>query len=192
VTRPRLNHRPWIIVVAAGALGLLGGAALDYWQRERATRALVETSSAEIERPDVIGTRRPDVRGRGLDGDERTLAAYDGRVILLNFWATWCPPCVEEIPALMAVQDRLGPEGLQVVGLALDEFEATREFAAELGIDYPVLVGGETAFSVAERFGNLPATLPYTAVIDRDGVIRAVHRGALTREEAAGLVEPLL
>jgi len=192
VTRHRVNHRPWIIVVVAGALGLAAGAALDRWQRERQARAVAESAAAPLETPDVIGDPRPQVSARGLDGGRRDLTEFDGRVILLNFWATWCPPCLAEIPALIALQDRLGPEGLQVVGLALDEFEATKQFVAEYDVDYPVLVGGEAAFAVSERFGNLPATLPYTAVIGRDGVIRAVHRGALTREQAARLVEPLL
>ncbi len=92
----------------------------------------------------------------------------------------------------MALQEELGPRGLQVVGLALDERSATRSFVREHGVSYPVLIGGDAAFGLAERFGNLPTTLPYTAVIDRDGVIRAVHRGALTRAEAAELVRPLL
>lgn len=187
-----MNHRPWIIVVVAGALGLAAGAAFDHWRQERQANAVEKLATATIETPDVIGRQRPKVEARGLEGETRTLSEFDGRVIVLNFWATWCPPCLEEIPALMTLQDRLGPEGLQVVGLALDEMEATREFVISQGMDYPVLVGGESAFALAERFGNLPATLPYTAVIDRDGIIRAVHRGALTLAEATALVRPLL
>lgn len=190
--RPRVNHKPWIIVVVAGALGLVAGVGFDRWQREQQARAVAESAAAPIETPDVIGNPSPGVRARGLDGSTRSLDEFDDRIILLNFWATWCPPCLEEIPALMAVQEQLGSQGLQVVGLALDEFEATKDFVAEHGVDYPVLVGGDAAFAVAERFGNLPATLPYTAVIDRDGIIRAVHRGALTRDQAAELVRPLL
>ncbi len=181
-------------MVAAGAIGLGAGAALDHLRQPSTpqTESLDEAVRQPPETPEVIDTVAPEVRLPGLDGETRSLADYDDRVILLNFWATWCPPCLEEIPALMTLQEELGPAGLQVVGLALDEADATREFAHELGISYPVLVGGDEAFGLSERFGNLPATLPYTAVIDRDGIIRAVHRGALTRDEAAELVRPWL
>lgn len=190
-----MNHRPWLIVVAAGALGLAAGAALDHLRQSssQATGPLDEAIRQPPESPEVVGTASPEVRLPDLEGKRRTLADdYGDRVILLNFWATWCPPCLEEIPALMALQEELGPDGLQVIGLALDETQAIREFVREHEVSYPVLIGGEEAFALSERFGNLPATLPYTAVIDREGIIRAVHRGALTREEAAGLVRPLL
>ena len=189
-----MNHRPWLVVVAAGALGLAAGALVDHVRAPAAAPAasLDEAIQAAPETPQVVGTASPAVELPGLDGEPRSLAEFDDRVVLLNFWATWCPPCLEEIPALSALQAQLGGQGLQVVGLALDEHQATREFAAELGIDYPVLVGGDAAFALSERFGNLPATLPYTAVIDRTGTIRAVHRGALTQAEAAELVRPYL
>lgn len=188
-----MNHRPWILVVAAGAIGLAAGVAVDRAHGPAPEPAGVEAAMAEpAEMPQVIGTQRPEVHLPGLEGEPRSLAEFGERVILLNFWATWCPPCLEEIPALMALQHELGPDGLQVVGLALDDREATRTFVREHGVSYPILVGGESAFTLAEQFGNLPTTLPYTAVIDRDGVIRAVHRGALTQAEAAELVRPLL
>lgn len=186
------HHRPWIAVVLAGAAGLGAGIGLDHWRDAQRARAAQQAITATIETADVIGQPRPPVEARGLDGTMRELSQFDGHVILLNFWATWCPPCLEEIPALMALQRELGPRGLQVVGLALDEFEATRAFVVEHGVDYPVLVGGDSGFALAERFGNIPASLPYTVVVDRTGVIRAVHRGALSRDEAAGLVQPLL
>ncbi|MDX1610324.1 MAG: TlpA disulfide reductase family protein [Halofilum sp. (in: g-proteobacteria)] len=188
-----MNHRPWLVVVAAGALGLVAGTAVDRLRApDPAEASLDQAIQSAPQAPRVVGTASPAVELPGLDGQPRSLAEFDGRVILLNFWATWCPPCLEEIPALSALQAQLGNRGLQVIGLALDEREATREFAAELGIDYPVLIGGDAAFALSERFGNLPATLPYTAVIDREGIIRAVHRGALTQSEAADLVRPYL
>lgn len=189
-----MNHRPWLIVVAAGALGLAAGAGLDrLWQWPASQQAsLDEAMKQPPVSPDVVGKPAPQVRLPDLAGEPRSLADYGERVILLNFWATWCPPCLKEIPALIELQEMLGAEGLQVVGLALDAAEATREFVREHEVGYPILVGGEAAFALSERFGNLPATLPYTAVIDREGVIRAVHRGALTRDEAAELVRPWL
>ena len=186
-----MRHRAWLLVVATGALGLVAGILVDQWQ-QRAQQGEGGTARAGVDRPNVLGTRHPDMELPDLEGNRRSLAEFGGRVILLNFWATWCPPCLEEIPALMTVQRELGDRGLQVIGIALDERGATQRFVAEHEVSDPVLIGGESAFTLAERFGNVPASLPYTAVIDRDGVIRAIHRGALSRTEATELVRPLL
>jgi peroxiredoxin len=96
------------------------------------------------------------------------------------------------VPALIALQRELGDRGLQVVGVALDEAERVRRFAAEYGVDYPLLVGSREAYDIAGDYGNTRGALPYSVVIDRDGVIRAAHYGPLTRAQAAALVRPLL
>ena len=188
-----MNRHVWIIVVLAGALGLGAGIGVNHW-RERAAdeRRAASIDTAAATAPEVTGTRRPALRLPGLDGTTRSLAEFDGQVILLNFWATWCPPCLREIPALMEVQSELGDAGFQVVGLALDGMQATNEFVAEHDVNYPVLVSSDDGFAVSRAFGNVPSTLPYSVVIDREGIIRAIHRGALTREQATEMVRPLL
>ena len=185
----------WIVVVLAGLAGLGAGAGYRYWSGTAAADG-EPADAGEVAATDpsaqVVGERRPAFELALAGGGRRSIAAYDGRVVLLNFWATWCPPCVEEMPALDALQDRLGGQGLQVVGVAIDPAEAVRAFAAEHGIDYPLLAGTRDAFGIARAYGNARGTLPYTVVIDRDGIVRATHLGPLTQSEAAALVQPYL
>ena len=140
----------------------------------------------------VIGRRRPDFRLPDPDGVERGPADWDGKVLVLNFWATWCPPCLEEMPAFMALQERYREQGVQFLGVALDEADNVRRFVAELGLNYPTVYGQEQAMEVGTAYGNRIGALPYTAIIDRDGNIARTHVGALDEAAAAALIEVVL
>lgn len=179
----------WVLVVAAALAGLGAGMAVNRWLAESPG-----TPGGGRERivTDVRGQQRPAFELPTPDGAQRSIAEFDGQVVLLNFWATWCAPCVDEVPALAEAQQALGERGLQVVGLALDEAAPVREFAAEYGINYPVLIGGRDAFAIAAEYGNDRGVLPYSVVIDRDGTIRKTHLGVLDASGIRALVEPLL
>ena len=191
-----MNGRLWMVVVLAGALGLgLGAAVRHWWLAPGPTSAAAPAAAGGDSGPaePVVGRPRPVFSLPALgDGKAHAITDYEGRVVLLNFWATWCPPCVEEVPALDALQAELGDRGLRVLGVALEEAGPVRAFAREHGVDYPLLPGGRTAFDIAAEYGNGRGTLPYTVVIDRDGIVRATHQGALTRTEARELVIPWL
>ncbi len=189
-----MKARLWIIVVGAGAIGLGLGAAVRHWwlAPDTGPPATVPTADSGDGGPAVIGRERPAFSLPTLDGGSRSIGDFDGRVVLLNFWATWCPPCLEEVPALDALAAELRDRGLRVVGVALEERAPVARFAREHGVGYPLLPGGRAAFDIAAEYGNARGTLPYTVVIDRDGVIRAAHQGALTRDEARALVRPWL
>lgn len=193
-----MNSRLWIIVVIAGALGLGAGAAVRHWlpshqsPTAETTTEPDQVSGGQDDAPDVIDSRRPDFSLPDRAGDTRSIGDFGDRVVLLNFWATWCPPCLEEIPALDELHRDLGDQGLSVVGVALEDAEPVRDFAEEHEVGYPLLVGGREAFDIAAEYGNARGTLPYSVVIDRSGTIRATHQGALTREEARELVAPWL
>jgi thiol-disulfide isomerase/thioredoxin len=112
-----------------------------------------------------------------LDGHQVSLADYAGQVVLLNFWATWCPPCKEEIPAIEKAYQAHRVDGFMVLGINEGEaLEVVRAFADELGITYPVLIDkrGEAAARYRRR------GLPLTVIVDRDGVIQVRHEGYLT------------
>ncbi|WP_067560773.1 TlpA family protein disulfide reductase [Halofilum ochraceum] len=193
-----MNSRLWIIVVVAGALGLGAGAAVRHWlpapetASAEATAEPAATGGGQDEAPDVVGARRPDFRLPDRSGEPRSIGDFGDRVVLLNFWATWCPPCLEEIPALDRLHQALGDQGFSVVGVALEGAEPVRAFAQKHEVGYPLLVGGREAFDIAAEYGNGRGTLPYSVVIDRSGTIRATHQGALTRDEAQALVAPWL
>jgi thiol-disulfide isomerase/thioredoxin len=128
-----------------------------------------------------------------LEGQERSLADWKDRVILLNFWATWCAPCRYEIPDLIEFQARHGPEGLQVVGIGLDEERKLANFARTLRINYPVLVADpQRDLQLLRDWGNRAGVLPYSVVIDRDGNIVYRRAGTFGEEELETYVLPLL
>jgi thiol-disulfide isomerase/thioredoxin len=167
-----------LATILVAALGLGAGLALQSWMHARP----VEISPFE----------RPTFSLPTPDGTLRDIAEWDGKVLLVNFWATWCPPCRREIPLFIELQEELGERGLQVVGVAIDEAQKVAEFAASLGINYPSLVGNAQATRVSTEYGNELGVLPFTAIVDRNGQIVHQHRGEVTRDIAERLLLPLL
>jgi len=113
-----------------------------------------------------------------LDGKEVVLADYVGQVVLLNFWATWCPPCVREIPDLQSLHEKYKGQGVAIIGVTNDDPKAVRKFVQRKGVTYPILLDkGRLEF----QFGV--AALPTTFVFDRKGEIVAVYVGSRSAEE---------
>jgi thiol-disulfide isomerase/thioredoxin len=142
--------------------------------------------------PTPESTAVPIIALPDLDGRLRQSAEWRGRVVLVNFWATWCGPCVQEVPELVAAQRRWGNQGLQVVGIALDEGEPVRAFAERMGIHYPVLIAGMAGFDLSQSFGNDVLSIPFTVVLDRTGQIRYRHLGVITPAELEDWIPVLL
>jgi thiol-disulfide isomerase/thioredoxin len=124
-----------------------------------------------------------------FNGVEHTLAEWDGRPRLLNFWATWCAPCRREIPLLKAVQDEQGDDGVQIIGIAVDFPEEVAAYAETVQFNYPVLVGQEDAMAVAETSGVPFIGLPFTMIIAPDGEFMHSHVGEIHREDLDNIVE---
>jgi peroxiredoxin len=156
------------------------------------TVANVEQSPPVPAVVDVRGLYRPDFSLADLSGNIRTLSEWDGKVIAVNFWASWCAPCLQEIPELVDLQHRYGDKGLQILGIALQKPEELGEFVAEYKMNYPVLAGEAAVIEIAENFGNSFGALPYTAIIDRSGRIIFVKAGPVTGKEVEDLIMPLL
>jgi thiol-disulfide isomerase/thioredoxin len=125
------------------------------------------------------GKPAPDFTLDSLDGKSITLSGYHGQAVLLNFWATWCGPCKIEMPWFVELQKQYGPDGLQIVGVAMDDAskEDIDKFVKEMGVNYPILIGKE---SVGEQYGGVNV-LPTTFFIDRDGKIVAREFGLQSR-----------
>jgi peroxiredoxin len=129
----------------------------------------------------------------GLDGVRHSLADWKGKVIILNFWATWCSPCLYEIRDFVAYQEQYKARGLQIIGLGLDDEKKLRNVQRTLEINYPVLVADPVENSgLLNQWGNSSGVLPYTVVIDRDGRAIYVQRGLMSRDVFDEYVMPLL
>lgn len=141
--------------------------------------------------PDTPTTDAPDFVLNTIDNETFHLRDYRGKVVVLNFWATWCPPCRREIPDLVALQKELGDQGLQIVGVALERdagVKAVRSFAEKMDINYPVGLGDG---SIAQRYGGV-RSLPTTFVIGPEGNIRGQIPGLVTEERLRPGLEKLL
>jgi len=129
---------------------------------------------------------------KDLSGQPASLEPWQGRVLVVNFWASWCPPCLEEIPGLVRIHRELEPKGLQVVGIAVDSADNARLLAAQLGVSYPVFVTGVEVIDLTRRLGNRAGALPYTLVLDRSGKVVTTHLGIISEAELARIIIPLL
>jgi len=128
---------------------------------------------------DVAGKPAPDFTLPSLEGKNIQLSGYKGQAVLLNFWATWCGPCKIEMPWFVELQKEYGPQGLQIVGVAMDDAskEDITKFVKEMGVNYPILIGKE---NVGNDYGGVNV-LPTTFFIDRDGKIVAREFGLQSR-----------
>jgi thiol-disulfide isomerase/thioredoxin len=128
---------------------------------------------------DPTGKAAPDFTLQTLDGKSVSLSSFRGRAVLLNFWATWCGPCKIEMPWFVELQKQYGPQGLQIVGVAMDDSspQDIQTFVKEMGVNYPVLVGKE---AVGQAYGGVDV-LPTTFFIDRDGKIVSREFGLQSR-----------
>jgi thiol-disulfide isomerase/thioredoxin len=132
----------------------------------------------------VIPDRRPDVTLADRDGKARSLAEWNGRPQVINFWATWCAPCRREIPMLNALaKDGAWPD-IALVGIAIDFRQDVLDYLAETPVDYTVLIGEEDGFAAAQAFGVASLGLPFTAFVDSQGRIVTIHVGELHRPQA--------
>ena len=172
-----LSRRNWLIaaaaLVAAGAgfglrrLGMTGTA------EPAAVRAL-----STLDLPDA-------------DGKPQSMKQWQGRVQIVNFWATWCEPCREEIPGLLRIGKKYASKRLQIVGIAIDSADKVKQFAAEFHIDYPLLIGGLETVNLSRDLGNKASALPFTVVLDQDGNVVRTHLGKISEQELDGVLMPL-
>ncbi|MFM8246205.1 MAG: TlpA disulfide reductase family protein [Burkholderiaceae bacterium] len=116
-------------------------------------------------------------------GKQRKMSEWQGKVLVLNFWATWCPPCVSEMPELVALQNDFVSKNVQVVGIGIDSPSNIREFAEKHQITYPLLLGGLEGSELSRQFGNQSGGLPFTILIGPDGSVRQTYMGRLNMEK---------
>jgi cytochrome c biogenesis protein CcmG/thiol:disulfide interchange protein DsbE len=138
----------------------------------------------------VQGLPAPDFQLPSLDGTKVKLSDFRGKAVLLNFWATWCPPCKVEMPWFADLQKQYGKDGLVILGVAMDDSEPDKiaQFASEMGVNYPILLGTD---QVSDDYGNVQY-LPTTFYISRDGTIVDKMTGLLDRKDIEEAVKKTL
>ena len=183
-----------IAFVLLAVVSLASGWALYHYTQSTDTQTTVNQSGAPAKPKtlSVIDQKRAEFSLPDLAGKQHAIKEWDGKVILLNFWATWCPPCRREIPAFIELQEQFGPQGFQVIGVAIDEKDAVEDYADGLGVNYPILIGSNSALKISAAYGNRFGQLPYSLVIDRQGIIRFVGKRELSFADIEKQIKPLL
>jgi thiol-disulfide isomerase/thioredoxin len=170
------------LLIGAGMVAAAAGAGLYWWRGSAA--------SAAADRPAAAGADIWTRRFPQPDGGELVMAEQRGRPLVLNFWATWCAPCIKELPELNRFhRDQAGKT--QVIGLAVDRLAPVQEFLAKSPLGFPVGLAGMAGIELARELGNSAGVLPFTVVFDRQG--RAVHQhlGETTYDQLLAWVRPL-
>jgi thiol-disulfide isomerase/thioredoxin len=152
------------LAVGAGAVAAVAGAGVAWWHNRPSTA-----------QPDVWSLRfaKP-------GGGDIVLSQWRGKPLLLNFWATWCPPCVEEMPLLARFQKDQRRSGWQVLGLAVDREKPVQEFVTATGIDFPIALAGAEGLALSRSLGNDAGGLPFSIAFDRKGAVLEKKVGALS------------
>jgi len=169
----------WVLFAVIPAAALAAGL---YFGRQGLTTTPEPAAAAAL-----AGLALPDP-----DGKEQRLDQWRGKVVVVNFWATWCAPCREEMPEFMKAQKEHGPKGLQFVGIAVDQADKVSQFAGEIGLNYPTLVGGFGAMELSKTLGNSLMALPFTVVLDRKGAIAHTQLGVLKPDKLDSIIKQLL
>jgi thiol-disulfide isomerase/thioredoxin len=165
---------PVVLPAIAGALALALGIGVAIWDRAPDSGPLLALSL-----PDTHGTAQP-------------LRQWRGKVLVVNFWATWCVPCREEMPEFVRAQRELGPQGVQFVGIAVDQADKVARFAKELDLNYPALVGGYEAMDLSKPLGNRLLALPFTVILGRDGQVAHTQLGPLKPAQLRSILANLI
>jgi thiol-disulfide isomerase/thioredoxin len=172
------NHRR-LLLGAALAAGL-AGAGIAWWREQR--QAALEGLPADASDAQVLETLWA-LELATPNGKKLTLSSLKGKLLLINFWATWCPPCVEELPLIDGFYQANLKNGWQVLGLAVDQLAAVNTFLGKMPISFPVAVVGSAGIEMSKSLGNLSGGLPFTVVLSAGGKVAQRKMGRITPED---------
>ena len=176
-----------LIVVVVAILGAVLGLLAGGWYRQ-APEVNVPAGVKVLHQGDM----RADPALADLDGQPRHLGEWDGRLVLVNFWATWCGPCRDEMPLLDHSMTAFSDKGLQVVGIAIDDVDAVRGFLKESPVRYPILLDAANGVDPSVIFGDTRQVLPFSVLIGRDGRVVDQRAGSFSQSSLAAWLQPYL
>ncbi|WP_338065708.1 TlpA disulfide reductase family protein [Dyella jiangningensis] len=176
-----LSRSNGIILGLAVAVAAAGG-----WLQHASRQAHAPAGEPAVD----VGSTAPDLSLPALDGKQHRLSDYRGRRVLLNFWATWCAPCLKEMPALARTQANVGEKGAIVIGIAMDDPARVKAFLASHPVNYPILIGSLESPSTSLQLGNVGELLPYSVLLDENGRVLATRRGVLDDDQLQRWLAP--
>lgn len=166
------SYRVWVLLALVALAS--GWAGYRFSQKTKAT--------AEIESADLLSQLRA-APLQGLDGGTHRLDEWRGKIVVVNFWATWCPPCREEMPAFSRIQQEIGIKSVQFVGIAIDNPDQVRQFSRETPVSYPLVIGSAATLGITGALGNAGQGLPFTLILGREGQTLSSKLGRMTDKE---------
>lgn len=179
-----MNRGRWfaltVAILAATALGAYIGST------RRAPPARVATAVSQAAIAKLFAARLNDSSGK-----PQLLSAWQGQPLVVNFWATWCAPCREEMPAFSRLQSRYAASGVRFVGIALDTPENVAAFVKQVQVSYPLLLGDDQGLELTQQLGNAQMALPFTVVLDAHAQVRLVRLGKVSEGELDALLSEI-
>lgn len=170
----------WLIVAITLAIALGAGVNLARKQQTSGPEPVTDAHQR------LLATRLPDSLGK-----IQPLAQWQGKVLVINFWASWCPPCREEMPALSRMQTKHAANGVQIIGIAIDSAANVIQYAIRHPASYPLLVGDANTSELTRAMGNAQMALPYTVVFDASGTAKMTRLGLFSEDELDSLLKGL-
>lgn len=179
-----LSNKPRTLIAVLIVVSAITGASLALYLKAGIPGAvsIPEASLAQLQ-----ASSFPDVRNV-----DQPYSQWQGKIVVLNFWATWCPPCREEMPMFSRLQDELRDRDVQFVGIGIDSPSAIKEFDLRTPMRYPLLIGGSQSLDLARALGNPSGGLPYTVVFDRAGKPVMSRLGLIDEASLSAALQPLL
>ncbi|MDQ7089063.1 MAG: TlpA disulfide reductase family protein [Methylococcales bacterium] len=163
------------VIVFVALLALTSGLAIHIFNKPAEIQTI---SLADITLPDLKGQQQP-------------LSNWQDKFLIINFWATWCPPCLKEIPDFITMQNDYADQNIQFIGIALEEQQTVAEYAAAVSINYPILIGEYAGAQLARSWGNTINAVPFTVILNQHGQIIHRQMGEITQAQILDVIEPL-
>ncbi|MDQ7969889.1 MAG: TlpA disulfide reductase family protein [Oxalicibacterium faecigallinarum] len=165
-----MSKKILLMAIVALVFGLIGSL-ISAWRYIPATPDSPEVANLFAHKMEDVAKRK------------HNLSSYQGKTLIVNFWATWCAPCVEEMPELVELQTEYSTDKLQVLGISIDSPNNVKEFAEKYKISYPLLLAGMLGTELARSFGNPSGGLPFTVLITPSGAVKKTYLGRLNMAE---------
>ena len=175
-----MNRRQWIIIIGISLLALLAGVLTSQW--------IYKTSLASDPAVKVFLSNS----WQTPDGKSVETGQWQGKVLVVNFWASWCPPCVEEMPTLDALQKEFLQQNVVFVGIGIDSPSNIRQFLEMTPVSYPILIGGIEGSAISKQMGNAQGALPYTVIINAKGKSTFSKLGKINEEGLRSAIKSAL